>query len=48
MKFKIGYTVNGEEDSVIIEGDTIEECQEKAQAEVKKRGATNAWSEEIN
>ena len=34
--------------SVIIEGDTVKECQEKAQAEIKKRGAINAWSEEIS
>lgn len=46
MKFKINYTVNGEDDSIIVEG-SLEECQTQAQTEIKKRGATNAWSEEI-
>ena len=47
MKFKINYTVGNEQDSVVIEGDSIEECQKKAHNEVKKRGATDPWSEEI-
>jgi len=47
MKFKVNYTVNDEPDSVVIEGDSIEECQKKARKEIKKRGAINPWSEEI-
>jgi len=47
MKFKINYTVNNESDSVIIEGDSIEECQKKARKEIERRGAVNQWSEEI-
>ena len=44
MKFKINYTVNGEEDSVIVEG-TLKECQDQAKIEVEKRGGVDPWSE---
>ena len=47
MKFKINYTINNECDSVVVEGDSVEECQKKAHIEIKKRGAVDAWSEEI-
>ena len=47
MKFKINYTIGNYSDSVVIEGTSVEECREKAQVEIKKRGGTNAWSEEI-
>ena len=52
MKFTIHFTVSdneGEqhEDSVIIEGDTIQECRNQAASEVEKRGGFDAWSEEI-
>lgn len=48
MKFKIHY--NGEyEDSLVVEGDTITEIAEKAEAEADKRGWNTAdcWSEQI-
>lgn len=48
MKIKIHYTLpNGEEDSLIIEGDTIEELQITARDEINKRNAKNPWSETI-
>jgi len=47
MKFKIKYTVNGEEDFIIIEGDSLESCQKQAWTEIEKRGASDVWSEEI-
>ena len=48
MKFRIHY--NGEyEDSIVIEGNTIEEIREKAFAEGDKRGwnREDCWSEQI-
>ena len=47
MKFRIHYMVNDVEDSVIVEGGSVEECQRQAQEEVEKRNAKNPWSEEI-
>ena len=48
MIYKIFFTLaNGETDSLAIEGETIEEIQEKANAEVEKRGAIDAWSKRI-
>lgn len=50
MKFKLHYNVNGKyEDYIIIEGDTLEECREKAVAELKFRNisAGQAYSEKI-
>jgi hypothetical protein len=48
MKIKIHYTLpKGEEDSLVIEADTIEELQVIAKNEVEKRNAKNPWSEKI-
>lgn len=47
MKFIIHFTVNGEDDQVIVEGDTIEQISMLAEAELEKRGGLNPWSEEI-
>lgn len=48
MIYKIFFTlVNGETDSIVIEGEAIEEIQKKAKSEVEKRGAVDAWSERI-
>ena len=49
MKFIIHY--NGEyEDSIVIEGNTIEEIREKAFVEGDKRGwnREDCWSEQID
>ena len=50
MKFRIHYKVNGYEDSVIIEGDRIEEIREKAYAFTDERGAAreDCWSERVD
>ena len=48
MKYKINY--NGKyEDSIIIEGDNIEEIKVKANIEEKRRGwdTKYCWSEEV-
>lgn len=52
MKFKIYFTVTDNEgeqhnDSIIIEGDTIDEIRKQARIEVDKRGGFDAYSEEI-
>ena len=48
MRFEIGFHLPGDfTDSVIIEGDTIEEIREKADAEVEKRGGIDPWSREL-
>lgn len=48
MKFKIHFEyANDEYGYAIIEGDTIEEIQEKSEKFVKSRNAKNYWSEEI-
>ncbi len=45
MKFRIHN--EDSTDSLVIEGDTIEECQKKAKYETEKRGWKNPWSEEL-
>ncbi len=46
MKFRIH---NGEyDDSIVIEGETIEELQEIAKKETEKRGWKDCWSEKID
>lgn len=47
MRVRIHWNVGDYEDSMIIEGDTVEEIREKAEAEVAKRGGKNPWSEEL-
>lgn len=48
LRFRIHFTdINGAEDSVVIEGDTIEEVRELALAEVAKRDGQDFWSQEI-
>ena len=53
MKFRIHFTTPGlgdgdpGEDSIVIEGDSIEELRKQAAVEVAKRSGTNPWSEEI-
>jgi hypothetical protein len=48
MKFEIHFELaDGSEDFVVIEGDTVEEIREKADAEVAKRNGENPWSKEL-
>ena len=48
MIFKItGVDAQGNEDSVIIEADTLDEIRQKAIAEKVKRNWVDAWSEEV-
>lgn len=48
MEFRIHGTLpDGTEDSWLVDGDTIEDIQEKAQNIVKVRELTNYWSEEL-
>ena len=48
MKFRIHFEhQDGTEDSIIVEGETIEELREQAGAELTKRNGENPWSEEV-
>ena len=48
MKFEIHFDLpSGDEDSIVIEGDTIEELKKMADYEVEKRGGINPWSIEL-
>ena len=52
MKFRIHYTIKGAdgspvEDSIVIEGDTVEEIRNKADAALSHRGGVDPWSEEL-
>ena len=49
MTFKIHFEYeDGAQDSIIIDGDTIEEIRSKADIELKRRGGLNPWSEELS
>ena len=49
MVYKInGIDLQGNEDSIIIEADTIEELQEIAKAETQKRKWNDCWSEKVS
>lgn len=46
MRFRIHFTLaDGSEDSVVVEGGSIEEVQQAAGQEVAKRNGTDPWSE---
>lgn len=50
MTYRIHYRLSdGSEDSVIIEGETVEDIRAKADIELQKRGAdtSSAWSEAV-
>lgn len=52
MRFRIHYTITGNngvdyEDSIIVNGDTVEEIREKADQELVRRGGFDPWSEEL-
>lgn len=49
MRARIHYTLpDGSDDSLILEGDTVEEIREKADRELERRSATDPWSEELD
>lgn len=52
MKFRINYEVNGYHDSVVLEGDSIEEIRENANNFTASRGLdvdkNNCWSEKLD
>jgi len=49
MKFRIHYEHNDFNDNFIVEGETIEECQELTKIELNRRGweSNKCWSEMI-
>lgn len=52
MKYRINYEIldeNGDyhPDSVILDGDSVDEIREKADLHLANRGGKNPWSEEI-
>lgn len=48
MKFRIhGEDATGNDDILVIEGDTIEELKVIAAQETEKRGWVDFWSEEL-
>lgn len=49
MRFRIyGTAPCGDEDSIIVEGETLEEVREKASTETGVRNWINLWSEELD
>jgi len=52
MRYRIHWSIGDYEDSIIIEGDTIEEIKEEAECVVNSRGLdaekNNFWSEKIS
>lgn len=47
-QMRCGNTLkDGNEDYIVIEGETLEEIAEKANTEVAKRGGLDPWSKEI-
>lgn len=47
MKFRIHFTVDDTDDSIDVEGDTLEQIREQAAFELSKRGGSEPWSEEL-
>jgi hypothetical protein len=47
LRFRISYHVKGEQDSFILEGETVEEIRSQAEQELERRGGENPWSEEL-
>lgn len=48
LKFRIHFVLSdGSTDSIILECETLEEIRDKANAEVNRRNARDAWSEEL-
>ena len=48
LKFKIYFEYpTGEQDNIILTGETVEEIMDKANIEMAKRGAKGLWSERV-
>lgn len=47
MRFKIHFTVNGHEDSIIFEGDTVADCREQWDKYAEGKPTEDMWSEEL-
>ena len=48
MKYRIHFTLpDGTEDSVVVTGETVDDIQRAASAEIEKRNASDPWSEEL-
>lgn len=48
MRYRIYFTLSdGSEDSVVVEGESVEELQEVAAYQVALRGGSDPWSEEL-
>ena len=48
MRFKIHYTIGDYDDSIVITGEDLEECREKAAEVVKQKNPDNYWSEQLD
>lgn len=48
MRFRINFQVNGVNDNIVIEGDSIEDIRAEAERELKKRNGKDPWSERID
>lgn len=48
MKFEIHFEhMDGSTDSIVLSGDSVEEIQKQARAEVSKRDPVDYWSERV-
>ncbi len=47
MKFRIHFTVNGHEDSVVLSGDTVEDIRAQWKEYAQDKPTEDAWSEKI-
>ena len=48
LNFLIHYELaDGSEDAILVTADTIDEVRALGEAEAKKRGGKNLWSEEV-
>ena len=47
MRYRIHFSVGDTLDHVDVEGDTVEQIREKADAEIAKRGGIHPWSQEL-
>lgn len=47
MRYKIYFEIGDYQDTLIVDGDNIEEIREKIDYELKKRGATYTGAEEL-
>lgn len=49
MKFRVYFELDGgEEDSIIISGETLKDIQKQVADEMLRRGGETVWSEELH